>query len=75
MNVSASINALHNVSAAMNKIPGRLNEAILNPEAKEGLENVLTDMITETRTYEANVKSIKTMTTVEDMILNELRDK
>ncbi len=74
MNINASINALHSINANFNKIPGRIFNAMHNPENAEGLEKPLTDMMTDQNAYEANVKAIRTMMTVEDMLLNELRD-
>ena len=73
MNISDSINALHQVNKAFNKIPGRIADSFHNPESKEGLENVFTDMLIEKRTFEANVKAIRTISTVEDILLNQLR--
>lgn len=73
MNINASINALHTVNANFNKMPGEIFDAMHNPEAKKGLENVFTDMLVGENTFEANVKAIRTMTTAEDILLNELR--
>jgi hypothetical protein len=73
MNIDASINALHNVLADFSQIPGRIQDSMHNPEAKQGLENVFTDMMQGENVFTANVKAIKTMNTVEDILLNELR--
>ncbi|MCP4214989.1 MAG: hypothetical protein GY765_10040 [bacterium] len=75
MNINESLNALQSISAEFNKIPGRINTAINDPEtAKEGLEQPLTDMIVNKHAYTANVKAIREMTTVEDILLKEIRD-
>lgn len=74
MDISTSLNALQSISAEFNRIPGRINDSILNPESKESLERAMTDMMTGENAYTANVKTLRTMLTVEDMLLNELRD-
>ena len=74
MDISTSINALQSITAAFNQIPGRINDSIINPESKESLERAMTDMMTDKNAYTANIKSLRTMLTVEDMLLNELRD-
>lgn len=73
MNISSSINALNNVAASFTEMPARIQDAMHNPEAKQGLENVFTDMLVGENVFTANVKAIQTMNTVEDIILNELR--
>ncbi len=75
MNINTSLNALHSIAADFNKIPGRIHNAMHNPEAKEGLESPITDMMVDKNAYSANVEAIRSMNTVEDMLLNELRDK
>jgi hypothetical protein len=75
MKIGPSIQALHDVQANLNKVPGRIANAFHNPEAKEGLENIFTDMMTDENAFEANVKAIRSMTTVEDILLNELRNE
>ncbi len=75
MNISKSVNALNNISANFNKVPDRIADTLHNPESKEGLANVMTDMLVDKNAYAANAKAIKTMTTVEDMLLNELRNE
>ncbi len=75
MNINESINTLQAISADLAKMPSRIVNAFHNPEAKEGVENIFTDMMIGETSYAANVKSIRTMTTVEDMLLNELRKK
>ena len=74
MNIGESLNALRSISSNFNKIPGRLADAMHNPESKEGVENVMTDMLVEKNSFIANTKAIKTMNTVEDILLNDLRD-
>lgn len=74
MNIDASINALHSINAAFNTIPGRIFDSFHNPEAKEGLESSMTDMLTQENAFTANAKTIRTMLTVEDILLNELRE-
>jgi hypothetical protein len=73
MNINASINALNNVAASFNEMPARIQDAMHNPEAEQGLENVFTDMLVGENVFTANVKTIQTMNTVEDIILDELR--
>jgi len=73
MNVSNSINALNTITADFNKIPARINDSINNPESKESLERTFTDMMTDENAYAANVKTLRTMNTVEKMLLDELR--
>jgi len=75
MDINASINALHSISANFNKIPGRINDAILSKEPTEGLEAPLVDMMVDKNAFAANVEVIRTMNTVESMLLDELRDK
>ncbi len=74
MKIDASINALHSIGAHFNKIPGRIFNSMHNPEAKEGLENAMTDMLVDKNAYTANIKAIQTMNTVENILLDELRD-
>lgn len=74
MKIDASLNALQTINKNMGEIPGRIMKTFHDPEAKEGLENVMTDMMKDQRAYSANVKAIRSMTTVEDILLNELRD-
>lgn len=84
MNISESINALNSISADFGKMPGRINKVMAGtsidkeseaPPPKEGLENVMTDMLVGENAFTANVKVIKHMNAVEDILLNELRDK
>lgn len=74
MDIGTSVNALQSIAAAFNQIPGRINDSFINPESKESLERTMTDMMTDQNAYTANVKTLRTMLTVEDMLLNELRD-
>jgi hypothetical protein len=74
MNISESIDALNTIASDFNRMPSRINDSLLNPESKESLEKVFTDMLTGENNYAANVKSIKTMNTVEQMLLDELRN-
>ncbi|MCP5103622.1 MAG: hypothetical protein GY950_09600 [bacterium] len=73
MNINASINALHSVNASFNQMPARIMDSFHNPETKESTEKVFTDMMVGQNSFTANIKAIRTMTTVEDIILNELR--
>lgn len=80
MNINESINALHNISADFNRIPGRINKVFSSmdsqneaPPPTEGLENIMTDLLVGENAFTANVKAIRHMNTVEDILLNELR--
>jgi hypothetical protein len=75
MNIDQSINALHSINADFNKIPSRIYDSFHNPETKEGLENTMTDMLVGENSFTANVKAIRTMNTVEDILLEELRNE
>jgi hypothetical protein len=74
MNINDSINALHTINADFNQVPHRIYDSFHNPESKEGLEKVFTDMNVGKHAFAANVKAIRTMVTVENIILDELRD-
>ncbi|MCP5048667.1 MAG: hypothetical protein GY940_15965 [bacterium] len=73
MNIGPSLNALQNVTADLNKTPSRIFDSFHNPESGDSVEKVMTDMLIGENTFEANAKAIRTLTTVEDIILNELR--
>jgi wyosine [tRNA(Phe)-imidazoG37] synthetase (radical SAM superfamily) len=73
MNINESISALQSISASMNQMPSRIFDSIHQPKSKESLENVFTDMMTDKNAFTANVKALRTMTTVEDILLEELR--
>jgi len=84
MNISESIGALQRIAADFSKMPGRINSVLSStsvdkeseaPPPKEGLENVMTDMLIGENAFTANVKVLKHMNAVEDILLNELRDK
>lgn len=74
MTIGPSLQALQNVQAEFNQMPSRIFDSFHNPESRDGVEKVFTDMLAGENTYVANITSIRTMTTVEDMILNELRN-
>ncbi len=74
MTLGPSINALQSIQAEFNQMPSRIFDSFHNPESRDGLEKVFTDMIVGESSYVANIKSLRTMATVEDMILNELRE-
>jgi hypothetical protein len=73
MNINESLGALSAITADFNRLPSRINDSFNNPESKESLEKVFTDMMTGENAYTANVKSIRTMNTVEQVLLDELR--
>jgi len=77
MNVSESINALNQISADFGKIPGRINQVFADTlgqvEPKEGLEQVMTDILVQENAFTANAKALHTMNTVEDILLEDLR--
>jgi hypothetical protein len=73
MTIGPSLQALQNVQADFNQLPSRIFDSFHNPETRDGIEKVFTDMLVGENTYVANIKSIRTMATVEDIILNELR--
>ncbi len=74
MKIDANVNALHNINADFNKIPKRIFDAMHKPESKESLEGAFTDMMVDKNAFAANVKTIRTMNTVENMLLDELRE-
>lgn len=74
MTIGPSIQALQNVQAEFNQMPSRIFDSFHNPESRDGVEKVFTDMLAGENTYVANIKSIRTMSVVEDIILNELRN-
>lgn len=73
MKIGPSLAALQNVQADFNKMPARIMDSMHNPESKDAVEKVFTDMMTDENVYTANVKTLRTISTVEDMLLNELR--
>lgn len=73
MNISEPISTLQSISADMTRIPSRIMKSFHQPESQESLERVFTDMMTDENAFAANVKSIRTMNTVEQMLLDELR--
>lgn len=75
MNINTSLGALNKIANDFNKIPGRLNDALQKPESKESIEGVFTDMIIDQDAYEANVKTIRSMQTTEQILLDEFRNK
>ena len=73
MNIGPSLNALQNVNADLAKAPSRIFDSFHNPESGDSVEKVMTDLIINENTFEANANAIRTLTTVEDIVLNELR--
>jgi hypothetical protein len=73
MNISESLQALQSINAYFNRLPSRIFNSFQNPESGEGLEQVLTDMMMDQHSFTANVKTVKTMTTVENILLDQLR--
>ena len=73
MKISESITTLHNINKDLNKMPSRLFDSFHNNETKDDVAKVFTDMMQGENAFEANVKAIRTMSTVEDILLNELR--
>lgn len=75
MNVSESINTLHMINNDMGKMPARLMDSFHNRETKDSVEKVFTDLLSDQSNFKANIKAIRTNITVEDILLNELREK
>lgn len=75
MNINTSLGAMNKIANDFNKIPGRLNDALQNQESKESIESVFTDMMIDQNAYEANAKTIRSMQTTEQILLDELRNK
>lgn len=75
MKIDAAINALNTISESFNRMPGRIMDSMHNPESKDSVEKVFTDMMSGENAYEANVKAIRHMAGLEQILLNDLREK
>lgn len=74
MKVQDSIQAMQNIAAELNKMPGRIMDSMHNPETKDGVEKVFTDVMQGEHAFTANVKFMQTVNAVEQVLLNDLRD-
>jgi hypothetical protein len=73
MNIGPSLSTLQTVQSDLSKMPARIMDSMHNPESTDAVEKVFTDMKIGENTFAANIKTIRTISTVEDMLLNELR--
>lgn len=74
MNISESINTLHKINDDMGKMPARLLDSFHNRETRDSVEKVFTDLLSDQNSFKANIKAIRTNITVENILLNELRE-